>query len=998
MIDYPAMPSQQIADFPRLLVTRISSEPRPAKRGAYLFRGLEMTRDDGGPRIFLILPETMIEFQRSDLYDFPLICWEGASVSARGLSLNNTLDDGSCIYTVTPETRLILEPYRPISVTEAVEAAACTRSADLMNRAPSDEPYWMARGSMIHSLFDDLVRSMAEGVTTDFTAALRKSLPRLIAVLPGSRVSANERAVREDAGTHFRNMKSWLDRNLDQFGSAALEMDRISSTLGLKGRADAIFHGSRGNTILELKSGRVPVDDHVLQVLAYAILFRENDESPMPDAHLLYSATGRTEKLKIPENLLTATILEGRNRAVFLKHSYTEPPKDQDERVRPTCPKKGKCFRRSPCNRFFGDPAERGNPRLQGQERRFYDTWFHALSCEQWADEGEFARVLDPNTLTDRIEQGLTFPVAKVTRCASAAQDSVSETVPIELSVENRSPEIGPRDAVMLHRGDPCGVDSVRGTVSDLQDGSIFVNLKARFWLSAGQGRESPYLPDTLDSGDWYLDKMPFSRGHDVARQALWAFLDRASPAVVHEVVEGPSHDETQADKRPRKTSAAIADNSIGSGNSDRDTELEDLCFSEGLHAELNDEQEAAIRAALQSDPFHLIHGPPGTGKTRVLSRLARICLDRGERVLVACPTNVALDRLLLSLMDLGLKKFLRVGNRSAASGEFLDALTRLGDTPVFLYDLAANITEFREFKKRVKETDLIGATAYQTASHPMFLRQRFDRVIIDEAGQLNEPLTLGPLALGERFVLGGDHLQLPPVVKHRDTTAGSSSPGAGMERSLFERLFESSPESSISRLKVQYRMNTEVQEIPSRLFYDGTLTAAPEAAARRLSIAPNPTDDQAMNRIVDPALPVVFVDVEGPESGKARPEEAAVAAGIVETLLGCGVPSHEIGVITPYRAQQRLIRNDLRERRGLDRSVSVNTVDRFQGGEKEVIILSLARSDGVTSFLADKKRLNVSLSRARSKLILLGHGPVLEEHSLFRSLLNGLERIPIQP
>jgi DNA replication ATP-dependent helicase Dna2 len=410
----------------------------------------------------------------------------------------------------------------------------------------------------------------------------------------------------------------------------------------------------------------------------------------------------------------------------------------------------------------------------------------------------------------------------------------------------------------------------------------------------------------------------------------------------------------------------------------------------------LNEDQEAAIEAALASETHHLIHGPPGTGKTRVLARLIRICLDRGERLLVACPTNVALDRLLIGLLNLGVKDFLRIGGRTSVSSEFLERLERLGKLPVLLDDLASLDCDFGSFRQRVKETKLIGATAYQCAAHPIFLRQRFDRVIVDEAGQLDEPSTLGPLALAPKFVLGGDHLQLPPIVQTRPESPASAG-DVGLEQSLFERLFNSSRPERVSSLRMQYRMNREVQDIPSRLFYEGKLLPAPEAAARRLNINPGVSDDKDINRIIDPDIPVVFVDVEGADSGKARPEEAAVACAIFESLVESGVPPREIGVITPYRAQQSLIRRHLSQSRCCNSFFSVDTVDRFQGGEREVIILSLARSDGVTSFLADRKRLNVSLSRARSKLILLGHGPILKEHPLFVSLLEGLERVVVK-
>lgn len=216
------------------------------------------------------------------------------------------------------------------------------------------------------------------------------------------------------------------------------------------------------------------------------------------------------------------------------------------------------------------------------------------------------------------------------------------------------------------------------------------------------------------------------------------------------------------------------------------------------------------------------------------------------------------------------------------------------------------------------------------------------------------------------------------------------------LERSLFERLFDSAPDLRISRLKIQYRMNREIQEIPSRLFYGGSLEASPGAASRRLTVHPGISHDPGINRIIDPGLPVVFVDVEGSDSGKACPIQAEIACKITETLVASGVAPREIGIITPYKAQQSLIRRRLFSESKSGPYLSVDTVDSFQGGEREVIILSLARSDGVTSFLADKKRLNVSLSRARSKLILLGCGPVLKEHPLFSELLQDMERVKI--
>jgi len=633
-----------------------------------------------------------------------------------------------------------------------------------------------------------------------------------------------------------------------------------------------------------------------------------------------------------------------------------------------------------------------------------YDRWFRLLSLDLWETESEFARVLDPATLTARLDEGRTLSIAAVRapdgesftpspeEIDSAENGSTAVTTDVDLFTNDYVAEASVGDRVILHRGDPCGEDACWGNVTQVDRGRIRLRLHASALVSGSfSGTE-----ESSQQGEahWFLDRLHFTRPREVARQALLSFFLNADSAVVRAVLPVAPDD---ALSEPSGTSADVAvshSDTDDAGNEGADhanidsSPDDELLFSEGLRCELNDEQEAAIREALTAETYHLIHGPPGTGKTRVLARLIRLCLDRGERLLVACPTNVALDRLLVALVELGVRDFIRVGSKSVASDGFLNALERLGGEPRLLGDLARVAKSFAAFRNNVRRTSLVAATAYQCSSHPLFIRERFDRVVIDEAGQLDEPSCLGVIGLGKRFVLCGDHLQLPPVVQSRSTDGDP-----GLERSLFERLLSNADRSRVTRLRVQYRMNREIQDIPSRLFYDGTLTASSEAAARRLRIGSVTADDPEIARITDPAKPAVFVHVDGADTGKARAGEAAVVAKVVANLLRAGVPEHEIGIITPYRVQQALIRQHLSDAHA---TASVDTVDRFQGGEREVIILSLARADGVTSFLADKKRLNVSLSRARSKLIVIGHGTVLEEHPLFGSLLAGLERISV--
>ena len=993
-------------------IVRVAKEPKTAPRGGYLFRGVEISRESDQQRGFVIFPV----FSGSRIYEFPLLCHEGLRIAAFKLRFNNRLDDGSTIYTVTRKSDLILEPHRPVSVTEAVEAARCVRSVDVRLRVSPDEPFWMAKGKMIHALMEHILRHRCENDDDDFEQAFRNALPSFVSTLPGSGVSVDLEALSEEAKGHFISLRAWLERHHDGPCAVETETERISTRWGMKGRADAVLHHSGHKTILELKTGRATSDQHLLQLYAYALLMGCDEESFPADGCVLYSATGKTDHLTDLGEDARNAIVDGRNRVVALKHSYTLGNDSLDTQFpEVSCNESERCFSRRNCLRLFGSPPGTGGF-LRDVEREYYDRWFKLLSIEDWAAEGDFARILDATTLPQRIEEGITLQLNAVRFRDSYQQEAAEEhgadgrsdpgfdtdtydaLAPLGKLIPDRligefsttrgaDSDLQPGEEVMLHTGDPCADNALRGRVIQVCREVTRVSLKVPF---SGSGSSDSLRRPPFSSERWFLDRIPFARPRQVARHALFRFFLRADKHVVRAIVHG---EDIKGPGKPLSSVAKGTGPEALESNGQSPGRLDDLCYSEGLSAELNEDQQAAIRAAVDCDTFHLIHGPPGTGKTRVLARLIRLCLDRGERILVACPTNVALDRLLVAVMHLGVRRLLRVGGRSTASSEFLEALERLGNPPALLEDLSRGVSDFGNFISVVQGMELIGATAYQCAANPIFLRQRFDRVVLDEAGQLDEPLALAPLTLAPSCVLCGDHLQLPPVVQARTCPQPEE---AGLEQSLFERLYRSSPQSKISRLRMQYRMNEEVQAIPSRLFYDGALFPSPETARRRLLIEPGASGDPQINRIMDPEHSVVFVDVDGANSGKARPEEAEVASLIVQVLLKCGVPPREIGVITPYKAQQALIRGRLTDRGIGHHLLSVDTVDRFQGGEREVIILSLARSDGVTSFLADKKRLNVSLSRARSKLILLGHAASLSEHPLFQSLLEGLERVTV--
>jgi DNA replication ATP-dependent helicase Dna2 len=273
-----------------------------------------------------------------------------------------------------------------------------------------------------------------------------------------------------------------------------------------------------------------------------------------------------------------------------------------------------------------------------------------------------------------------------------------------------------------------------------------------------------------------------------------------------------------------------------------------------------------------------------------------------------------------------------------------LDSKLRyLGHDPAdyFTDDLARKLGSVAGFRKALMEAPIVAATAHRASTAPFLRTRSFEMAIVDEAGQLTEPLTLGLILRAKRFVLIGDDRQLPPVVRTR-----------GLQYSMFERLKR---QHAPTMLDVQYRMHPEIMDVCNRLFYDGRLRAGIPASARR------PPDD----------IPVTFIPVEV-ESGNDERKNEAEASAVVELvntyIRDYRVPPESIGVVSPFRAQVVLMRQRL-----TGTGVSVDTVERFQGGERDIMILSFVRSRG-TGFVFDERRLNVAITRARRKLVLVAH------------------------
>ena len=425
------------------------------------------------------------------------------------------------------------------------------------------------------------------------------------------------------------------------------------------------------------------------------------------------------------------------------------------------------------------------------------------------------------------------------------------------------------------------------------------------------------------------------------------------------------------------------------------------------LETALNPEQAQALALADRAQDLALVHGPPGTGKTTVLVEVVRRAAARGESVLASAPSNLAVDNLVERLAAAGLNP-VRIGHPArvlpAVLEHTLEARVREHDEAKLAARLVkealqlrqaarkqrsrrgpgrfsesraqerearALLAEAREREDRAEADVLEGAQvvlATLTGLASNALRERrFDLAVVDEATQAVEPAAYLALLKADRAVLAGDHLQLPPTVLSEAAQRG------GLAVSLFERMAQARPEAMVS-LSEQHRMNERIMRYPSEALYGGKLRAHPSVARHSIDEAPLEVIDTA-GRGFDEATPA------GSES-KANPGEAELVAAEAQRLLARGVSPREMAVIAPYDAQVQLLRQLLAAHPDLE----VDTVDGFQGREKEAVIVSLTRSNeaGELGFLADIRRMNVALTRARKKLVVVGDGATVRRHPFY--------------
>lgn len=625
---------------------------------------------------------------------------------------------------------------------------------------------------------------------------------------------------------------------------------------------------------------------------------------------------------------------------------------------------------------------------------------------ERRADQEQYREKVTNRSLSQRVKEGTTwYPVKLRRNYIGTGERNIIE---LERSNQLDQPHVfqsGKTVNIFSNTAGKPDRDHFSGVVNFVRDNLITITVN------------SDDLPEWIDGSllgiDVMFDEMTY-REMEFAMKTVAKAEDKRL-AVLRDVLMG--------DQEIEKGSAFLAPSTEWLPEQSRNHFLP-------LTSGLNETQQSALRLVESATTVALIHGPPGTGKTTTLVESICLTLQNENQVLVCAPSNAAIDLIVEKLSSRGVY-VLRIGHPARVTeqtlSKTLDAqiaahpqypeLRRMRKkmeelkTQAYKYKRHFGFSEREERRMMIQESKALRADAdllefyivneliqraeaicctLTGASHALLKGKRFRSIFIDEAAQSLEPACWIPIMKGERIILAGDHCQLPPTVKSREAAL------QGLSTTLFERIIKRFPEAAVM-LSVQYRMHAAIMEFPSKWFYHNGLLADSSVAENLLR--PN----QAPIDFLDTAG-CGFTEAQDPETlSRYNEEEATLTIKVTEQLIDEIGVEHwleeglTMGLITPYAAQVDRLRKLAEASEAMEplhKLITINTVDAFQGQERDVIVISFVRSNdrAEVGFLGDIRRSNVAMTRARKKLIMIGDSATLASHPFYEKLVTGLQ------
>ncbi|PBP21854.1 DNA replication factor Dna2 [Diplocarpon rosae] len=922
---------------------------------------------------------------------------------------------------------LILHPDHLISSTVVADSFGCTRRAVLQDRvkATSDSSAPLVYGTILHEIFQSAM--MENRWDTEWLAELiEKVAVRHLEDLYIIKIEVPHAV--EYLKSKMPELQCWSELFVSsqpnpqatvQAGNGETAVMCVSKLLdveehvwspmyGLKGNIDATVQvtmqdGKRQRTLtvpFEVKTGKNPSASHRAQTALYNLLLSDRYDVEIAYGILYYMETSETIRIPAIRHELRHMIMQRNELACFVREKHTQlPPMLQKENM---C---NRCYAKVPCF-IYHKLTDDGNGETSGlkakfdelvqhlgpKHKEFFNKWDDLLTKEE-KETLKFRRELWTMLSSEReklgrcfsnviIEPGSAFEEPSNPKINRYRYSLVKPDAPSGFSFLDSQIAIGEPIVISdekghfaLANGFVTHVRKRRVTVAvdrrlhnarirqpgfDEFDNQVFASIME---VTPEGAKEEDAVRNIVKEPIRYrLDKDEFSNGMATVRNNL-----------IQTMADGPFGS--------RKIRALVVDLHAPRFK----TEPTGLVVND--HENLNGDQRKAILKVMSAEDYALVLGMPGTGKTTTIAHIIKTLVSQGKTVLLTSYTHTAVDNILLKLKDANIP-ILRLGTMAKVAMEVQEFATLAATTK----------TSFEEIRGAWHDPPIV-ATTCLGINHAIFSERTFDYCIVDEASQITLPVCLGPIRLAKTFILVGDHYQLPPLVANEEARAG------GLDISLFKHLSDTHP-GSVVNLEHQYRMCEDVMSLSNELIYDGLLKCGSQEVAdssinipfldnlknhhyspSTLSLAPRSICAGALTGrcwirdLLDPATKVSFINTDpllpaSREEAKGNrivnPTEASVCTQLVESLLSVGVLASSIGVMTHYRSQLSLLKDSMR----LHPEIEMHTADRFQGRDKEVIILSLVRSNEAKSIgelLKDWRRINVAFTRAKTKLLVVG-------------------------
>ena len=789
-----------------------------------------------------------------------------------------------------------------------------------------------------------------------------------------------------------------------------------SPNYGLKGNIDATVQvtmqdGKQQRVLtvpFEVKTGKNPSAAHRAQTALYNLLLSDRYDLEIAYGILYYMETSETIRIPAIRHELRHMIMQRNELACFVRERDTHlPPVLKKENM---C---NRCYAKVPCF-IYHKFADGGDGETSGMKQKFDDVVKHLTTKHK-----EFFLKWD-DLLTKEEKECLKFRRELWTMLSSEREKlgrCFSNVIiePGSAYEEQHNPKIN-RYQYTLIKQDPAPKFSFLESQIIVGEPIVISDEKGHFALANGYVTNVRKRRITV-AVDRRLHNARIRRpGFDEINNQVFASIMEVAPEgctaedAMGKIVDEPV--QYRLDKDEFSNGMATARNNLiqvmveGTFGSRKIRSLvvdlnsprfktQSTAYTLKDRENINVDQRRAIQKVMSAQDYALVLGMPGTGKTTTIAHIIRALVSQGKSVLLTSFTHTAVDNILLKLKD-DCIPILRLGNIAKIHPDVQEFATLAATTK----------TSFEEIRSAWHDTPIV-ATTCLGINHAIFNERTFDYCIVDEASQITLPVCLGPIRLARTFILVGDHNQLPPLVQNEEART------AGLDISLFKLLSDTHP-SSVVYLEHQYRMCEDVMALSNNLIYAGRLKCGSQAVADRKLAIPNiealkahhhtpstllrtqrsicaaPTRGQCwLRNLLDPDTKVAFINTDpllplSREEAKGNrivnPTEATIVTQLVESLLTTGVPASSIGVMTHYRSQLALLKHNLRSHP----EVEMHTADRFQGRDKEVVILSLVRSNEAKSIgelLKDWRRINVAFTRAKTKLLVVGSRETLKGH-----------------